>query len=1480
MDLSYGPSDAPPTLPLEPDVRRALVEARDAPGGRLRVIFYLKDEASLTDAAANARDDRDVRSAVVASLQATADRSQAGLHPYLEAGRASGQITSYTPFWITNAIAVEAGPETIVALAGRPSVERVSLDHWRQWVPRLPARLGDEASGPLGTSTAPAGLEWNVERVRADEVWQTLGISGTGALVAGIDTGVDWFHPALRENYRGHNPNGLPDHRYSWFDATGQGALYPVDGHGHGTHTLGTAVGRGGIGVAPGADWIGVKVLDNQGYGRDSWIHAGLQWALAPGGDPERAPDVVNCSWGKSNPWSTTFEEDLRALRAANILPVFASGNTGPGQGTLNSPASLPDAFAVGAVDQYDEVANFSSRGPSPWGEIRPHVVAPGVHIRSSMPGGAYGFLDGTSMAAPHVSGIAAVIRAISPTMGIADVTAVLTETAVRLSEPVPNNESGWGRLDAFAAARAVAEPAIITGMVWDASGGGGAERLPIAGAQVRASSIEGGRGTVTTDDGGVYVMAIASGIYDLTASAFAYEPATVRGVRAISSTTTARDLGLSPLPSGTLAVSVTDGATGQPLTSTVDVLETPYSVEASSAVFDLPTGSYTVRAEKLGYHVGTETATVETGETAHASVALEAAPSILLIDGGRWYYDSQIAYYRQALDDLELSYDELPIRQMWGAAPSAEDLAAYDVVIWSDPRYAPGYVGAGEAIATYLDGGGHLLVSGQDVGFWDGGGSATGWSSYYHDYLKARFVEDAAPTRALVGSEEGIFAGETITIAGPGGADNQDYPDVVSLADVDAAVPLWQYVENGCGGTQVSTCVPYRAAYFAFGFEAIDDRDIRRRVMDRAIDWLVAAPPTVGLEVTSERALRIAEAGTLVTHTVRVRHVGQGGSVDEITLAVDGGSWLTELSHPSLTLSPCVSSTVTISVTVPATAGVDVRDVITLTAQSSLSATLTVSATLETKTPASVLLVDDDRWYDQQPVYVDAMIEAGLGHDVWTTSPSLGSHGLGPGPETLAMYPVVVWWTGYDWYAPIVEQEQAWLRDYLSSGGRLFFSSQDYLYYHGEDRFPFDHLGVLTYTQDVTSTAAGGVSGHPIGDGLGPWELTFPTGYQNWSDALTPGVDVGVVFRDQEGRSTALTSRGGPGASVFLGFPFEALPDVERGRVMERSVGWLSWLGTSTFEACPGGAAVGDWVTPTLILRNDGPVAVTGVVSNTVPRELAVEEASMAGGADYETAARRLSWRGSLASGGVTTITYRAQVVSQPVDADAVVSPARLTLEEHGISFERHARVLIEAPDLRRSAFTCTPATVRPGDGTTCTLTLRNAGVRDAVDAHARIELPGVFEIGDGVAASEVGQLRQVGSAIVWSGPLMAQSTARLVFPVRMSSALTPRVRYGVTFISDGTGWRAERPTWVMVEPLRVYLPWVVREAGGLARMRGQRSLSEDQVIQVGVKDGGLGAEADQHGLLTPRRHLQAPGVEPGEALEEGAVPGQRPRR
>jgi len=231
-------------------------------------------------------------------------------------------------------------------------------------------------------------------------------------------------------------------------------------------------VGEEGIGVAPGAQWIAVRVLDTQGYGYDSWIHEGFQWLLSPDGDPARAPDVVNCSWGNSNGYMTTFQSDLEALQAAGIFAVFANGNDGPDEGTVGSPASLPEAFAVGASDPYDEVAYFSSRGPSPWGEIRPHVVAPGVKVLSSLPGGVYGEMSGTSMAAPHVAGTVALLRSVSPTLSVARAAYVVTSTALSLGSYTPNNDTGWGRVDTFAAVVALAHPGFITGTVTRAGGG------------------------------------------------------------------------------------------------------------------------------------------------------------------------------------------------------------------------------------------------------------------------------------------------------------------------------------------------------------------------------------------------------------------------------------------------------------------------------------------------------------------------------------------------------------------------------------------------------------------------------------------------------------------------------------------------------------------------------------------------------------------------------------------------------------------------------------------------------------------------------------------------------------------------------------------------------------------------------------------------------------------------------------------------
>jgi len=1401
----------PPSAVVEPALARAL--ARPDFDGVLPVIVVLRRQAAPERIAFAATTRAEARAWLVAALQEVAERTQAPLRAYLEGARAAGWVESYTSFWIFNGLVVRARPSVIRALAARPEVAVLRLDHYRRWLSEGPQGAGLNPSGSevglgseawnLKPETAP---EWNIARVRADEVWSALHISGTGAVVAGMDTGVDWLHPALQTNYRGYNPHGLHNHQGNWFDAV-DGTLYPVDDHGHGTHTMGTAVGQGGIGVAPGAQWIAVKVLNGDGYGYDSWIHAGFQWLLAPGGDPAKAPDVVNCSWGNDNGYLTTFQADLRALRAAGIVPVFSNGNAGPGEGTVGSPASLPEAFAVGATDEFDEVANFSSRGPSPWGEVRPHIAAPGVHVRSSLPGGLYGTHNGTSMAAPHVSGLVALLRSVSPTLGITRMMQIITSTAVPLGDPIPNNDAGWGRVDAFAAVAALTQPGIVSGTVRSSADG-----APVEGATVVAVPHGGGGGgQAATDAAGVYWMALAPSVYDLTASAFGYGTATHWGVPVTTDTTTVVDFALDPLLAGLLRVRVTDAATGDPLTATVAVLSTPLEAVGSTVVFTLPAGAYTVEARHLGFRVVTATAVVTAEETTTADLGLSPAPSLLLVDSGGWYYESQVGYFRQALDDLAYAYDEWPIRHLPGDLPQASDLAPYDIVVWSAPWDAPGYIGADQALTDYLLGGGRLLLTGQDVGFLDGGG--WGAASYYRDLLKVYLVRDSSETWVLEGVPNDLFGGLTITITGSGGADNQIYPDEIAVADPDSAAPVLTYRGNGCGGVRVGTCLDYRAVYLSFGFEAINDRTARREVMGRALAWLAADPPTVGLELTPSAATRVGPPGSQVTYTLRIRHLGQAGVTDTVSLAMDGASWPVLLEPPSVALSSCASTTVAVTVTVPPTASWDARDVMTLTARSSISPTLIRTAVLTAKAPAPVLLVDDDRWYDQQERYRTALEAAGLSYDLWETCPPAGScYETGPSPTLLQMYPIVVWWTGYDWYRPVTEDQEAALRAYLDQGGRLFFSSQDFLYYHHASSLSGDYLGVLTYTEDVTPLLAVGVPEHPIGEGIGPWDLDYP--FRNLADGVEPTPGTAVILRDQGRRGIGLARREDNHAVVFFAFPFEALPEVVRPTVMERVVGWLSWLGGSAFTVDRGAVAPGGILTYALRLQSDGPTTVTASFSNTLPPELSLVSGSLTGPAVYDPPAQRLTWTGDLPPGAVLTVTYRA-TVSASLSVGVVISnPAWLSLDDQRIGFRRFAVVRVGTPDLSSSTFILSPASARPGRQVTATLRLGNGGPADAVSATAAVSLP----LGTSFAPGSLewaggGGAEFLTGAVRWQGALSSGAVVTVTWGLTLPCTLSPGPLYSVAFLEDGTGGRWERPAWVGLEPWRVYLPTVRRE-------------------------------------------------------------------
>lgn len=429
-------------------------------GAPITYLVFLRDRADLRTLQA-IPDKETRRAALVDRLRNVARRSQTKVLDYLAERTEQGKVSRYTSYWIFNGLVVESDLETALELARHPEVEALRPNR----IHRLPEPQQDT------DATLDAGeVAWNVAHIEADRVWSTLGITGQGVVVANMDSGVDWTHPALQHRYRGYDAEdpAASVHDYNWFDPTGTYPQTPgpnipeiSDWSDHGTHTMGTMVGSTDgytVGVAPGAQWIAVKVFDDGGEAEEEWIHAGFQWCLAPtdmdgeNPDPRKAPDIVNNSWGDRGDVSDeTFRQDLEAWRAAGILSVWAAGNSGPDEGTINSPAGMETAFAVGAVDESDTIAYFSSRGPSPWVEIKPDVVAPGVNITSSIAGGAYGMMSGTSMATPHVAGLAALMwEAMGDTRSITSTEQTIISTAIGDDEP--DTTYGYGRIDAYEA--------------------------------------------------------------------------------------------------------------------------------------------------------------------------------------------------------------------------------------------------------------------------------------------------------------------------------------------------------------------------------------------------------------------------------------------------------------------------------------------------------------------------------------------------------------------------------------------------------------------------------------------------------------------------------------------------------------------------------------------------------------------------------------------------------------------------------------------------------------------------------------------------------------------------------------------------------------------------------------------------------------------------------------------------------------------
>jgi hypothetical protein len=377
-----------------------------------------------------------------------------------------------------------------------------------------------------------------------------------------------------------------------------------------------------------------------------------------PDGNPNTndQPDAASNSWGDSGSFEYPDLEwwpDIVAWRAAGVIPVFSNGNNGSGPSTAGKPGSYPIVEGVGALDINRNIAGFSSRGPAPnlppwnnpnywersdWNLIKPDVMAPGVNVRSSIPGNGYTTMSGTSMAAPHVTGLAGILRQIRSDLTINEFYNILIDTAYWQPSwgTRPNNNFGWGEIDDYAAAIYVRDAGAVTGTITD-----GSCSIPVVGADVRviAQCTDDPTGNcgirkMASDNSGNYRTILAAGSYTLTVSAPGYYGASFN-TTVLSTTTNTLPIVLMKMPAGTVTGTVTDGT--NPLadaTVSIDGLSNVWTTTNASGQYTLnnvPAGTFTLRGAFCGYTDATSTVTVNYPPGPVTSNLVLAPPAVLL---------------------------------------------------------------------------------------------------------------------------------------------------------------------------------------------------------------------------------------------------------------------------------------------------------------------------------------------------------------------------------------------------------------------------------------------------------------------------------------------------------------------------------------------------------------------------------------------------------------------------------------------------------------------------------------------------------------------------------------------------------------------------------------------------------------------------------------------------------------------------------
>ena len=775
-------------------------------------------------------------------LVETANRTQQGILQHLQT-----EGLSYRSFYIYNALNVTGSRATLEWLAARPDVARI--------VP-LPAPRLDPVTVERTVPTAPEVVQWNLLRVGAPDVW-AMGFDGTGLVIANNDSGVDYTHPALVNQYRGNLGGGTFDHNYNWWDDAQQNPYpYPFDYDGHGTHTMGTMVGDdGGVnqtGVAPGAQWIACTSMSLECF----------EFFLAPwdlnglNPDPSKAPDAINNSWYDPTPFD--YQPIIQNLNAAGIAVIKSAGNEGPDCSTITNPGYVPEIISTAAFAEGDIIPSFSSRGPSDnYGEVilKPEVAAPGVDVYSAYPGGQYAYMSGTSMAAPHTTAMIALLWQAAPCL--AGNVPLTKDIMMWTAEPVvdaqcspfverPNDVWGWGILDMPAATMLAI--GYCTGMGTLEGTVTNDQAVPIPGVTISIQGI----GTIVTqtDASGHYAMDVPINTYTVTASAFGYYPATANNVVVTLNTTTTQNFALTPLPTHVISGSVTEAVTDLPLLAQVEVLNTPIAPVNTDPLdgsyeIELPVGTYTLKVTSILHLPETREVVVDADKT--ENFILPHVPCILLVDDDANSPDVRSAY-TTVLDSLGYGYYVWDVSQ--AGSPTADDLMGYSMVLWyTGAPYSSTFTAANEtAVAAYLDAGGNFMLSSQDYLY------EMGVTVFGETYLHIASHQDDVTQASVTGLN--VFAGlGPYTLVYP----FTDYADLVR-ADRDALDAF----EGPNGVTGISyTGASFKTVFLGFPLEAVPEAGLSA-ILETLIDFFggcqVVCYPVAITNLTSNSPVLLGE--------------------------------------------------------------------------------------------------------------------------------------------------------------------------------------------------------------------------------------------------------------------------------------------------------------------------------------------------------------------------------------------------------------------------------------------------------------------------------------------------------------------------------------------------------------------------------------------------------------------------------------------